>query len=158
VAQAQKKKRGGRDKTFGPYELVKYVPEHQAVTLQQIVAKVEAAFRAKGVKPPSQRTIQRTLQVAAGEVKDNGQLINLVEHKGRGYIRSENRALSALQESLRPWIILSTIQVASASRACRHRARTVKKAVKAAASTCGRTVTEYLLECHRMVADKLPKG
>jgi hypothetical protein len=34
------------------------VPEHQAVTLQQIVAKVEAAFRAKGVKPPSQRTIQ----------------------------------------------------------------------------------------------------
>jgi uncharacterized protein (DUF1778 family) len=33
-----------------------------------------------------------------------------------------------------------------------------KKAVKAAASTCGRTVTEYLLECHRMVADKLPKG
>lgn len=35
---------------------------------------------------------------------------------------------------------------------------TEKKAVKAAASGCGRTVSEYLLECHRLVADKLPKS
>jgi uncharacterized protein (DUF1778 family) len=32
-----------------------------------------------------------------------------------------------------------------------------KDAVKAAASACGRSVSEYLLECHRLVADKLPK-
>ena len=30
-----------------------------------------------------------------------------------------------------------------------------KTAIKKAASACGRTVTEYLLECHRMVARKL---
>lgn len=33
-----------------------------------------------------------------------------------------------------------------------------KKAVKAAATACGRSVSEYLLECHRLVADKLPKS
>ena len=33
-----------------------------------------------------------------------------------------------------------------------------KKAVKAAASGCGRTVSEYLLECHRLVADKLSQS
>ena len=32
-----------------------------------------------------------------------------------------------------------------------------KEAVKAAATACGRSVSEYLLECHRLVADKLPK-
>jgi uncharacterized protein (DUF1778 family) len=30
-----------------------------------------------------------------------------------------------------------------------------KDAIKKAASACGRTVTEYLLECHRVVARKL---
>lgn len=34
---------------------------------------------------------------------------------------------------------------------------TEKEAVKAAATACGRSVSEYLLECHRLVADKLPK-
>jgi len=33
-----------------------------------------------------------------------------------------------------------------------------KEAIKAAASACGRSVSEYLLECHRLVADKLAKG
>jgi uncharacterized protein (DUF1778 family) len=33
-----------------------------------------------------------------------------------------------------------------------------KEAVKAAATACGRSVSEYLLECHRLVADKLVKG
>lgn len=33
-----------------------------------------------------------------------------------------------------------------------------KEAVKAAATACGRSVSEYLLECHRMLADKLPKS
>jgi uncharacterized protein (DUF1778 family) len=32
-----------------------------------------------------------------------------------------------------------------------------KEAVKAAATACGRSVSEYLLECHRLVADKLSK-
>jgi len=35
---------------------------------------------------------------------------------------------------------------------------TEKEAVKAAATACGRSVSEYLLECHRLVADKLAKG
>ena len=30
-----------------------------------------------------------------------------------------------------------------------------KDAIKKAASACGRTVTEYLLECHRIVSRKL---
>ena len=30
-----------------------------------------------------------------------------------------------------------------------------KDAIKKAASACGRTVTEYLLECHRVVSRKL---
>jgi len=34
---------------------------------------------------------------------------------------------------------------------------TEKEAVKAAATACGRSVSEYLLECHRLVADKLAK-
>lgn len=33
-----------------------------------------------------------------------------------------------------------------------------KEAIKAAATACGRSVSEYLLECHRLVADKLAKG
>lgn len=33
-----------------------------------------------------------------------------------------------------------------------------KEAIKAAATACGRSVSEYLLECHRLVADKLTKG
>ena len=32
---------------------------------------------------------------------------------------------------------------------------TEKNAIKKAASACGRTVTEYLLECHRVVSRKL---
>ena len=32
---------------------------------------------------------------------------------------------------------------------------TEKNAIKRAASACGRTVTEYLLECHRLVARRL---
>jgi len=32
---------------------------------------------------------------------------------------------------------------------------TEKEAIRKAASACGRTVTEYLLECHRVVSRKL---
>jgi len=80
VAQAQKKRRGGRGRQFG-HEVLKHMPVGQVVMLQQIVTKVEAAFKAKGRKPPSQRTIQRVLQEAADQC--------LVEHRGRGYIRLE---------------------------------------------------------------------
>lgn len=89
VAEARKKqgRRGGREKTFGAHEVVKYMPVHQTLTLKQIVERVGSAFRTKGLKPPSQRTIQRALKEAAGEVEMEGRQINLVEHEGRGYTK-----------------------------------------------------------------------
>ena len=87
AAQARQNRRGGRGRKFGPFEVVKYLSPDQTVSLQHIVDKVTTAFRAKGAPPPSQRTIQRALSQAAGEVKDQGRQLHLVEHKGRGYAR-----------------------------------------------------------------------
>jgi hypothetical protein len=89
VAEARKKRRGGVEKKFGPYEVIKHMPAHQAVTLKEIVDRVASAFRTRGQKPPSQRTIQRALKEAAGEVKASGQLMELVEHEGNKYTRLE---------------------------------------------------------------------
>jgi hypothetical protein len=66
---------------------VKYMPADQAVTLKEVVDSVGSRFRAWGKKPPSQRTIQRALKEAAGEVKVRGALLDLVEHEGREYTR-----------------------------------------------------------------------
>lgn len=81
VAQAQQKRRGGRGKEFGAHAVVKCLPVHQPLTLQQIVARVQAAARAKGAKLPSKRTVQRALNEATD--------LCLVEHQGRGYTRLE---------------------------------------------------------------------
>lgn len=89
VIQARVKGRGGVKKKFGAYEVVKHMPVRQALTLQEIVAKVSADLRGRGQKPPSQRTIQRALKEAAGETKSKGELLALVEHEGQKYTRLE---------------------------------------------------------------------
>jgi len=89
VAQARKKqgRRGGLKKTFGAYDVIKHMPAHQAVTLKQIVERVKSSFRAKASEPPSQRTIQRALKEAAGEVEVKGQQLQLIKHEGTNYTR-----------------------------------------------------------------------
>lgn len=54
VAEARKKRRGGVEKKFGTYEVIKHMPARQAVTLKRVVDWVASAFRTRGQNPPSQ--------------------------------------------------------------------------------------------------------
>lgn len=87
VAEARTKqgRRGGAERKFGPHDVVKFMPARQAMTLKEVVDRVRSAFRTKDKEPPSQRTIQRALSAAAGEVKVGAQLLDLVTHEDHKY-------------------------------------------------------------------------
>lgn len=89
AAQARKQfsRRGGRGRSLGPHDLVAYMPASEPMTLKQIGEQVRRGWRERGTRPPSQRTIQRALRQATGEVEVDGQRLSLVRHQDQQYTR-----------------------------------------------------------------------